>query len=198
VRALRIVVVALLTYSLVMGLPSFYSWAATLINLATQVKGVLPEANGGTGQTSSTIQYLTADATGSTSNTLATSGMTYSLAASTVYTMQCEMMFTVSATSAVGFTFGVAGPGTPTEVTIHMLNQTTQTAMRSEWSQTATWGAKVGATATTFNTNPVRAEINGLIENGTTAGTLTIQFANIGTTGTTTLKRGSWCKVQPQ
>lgn len=143
------------------------------------------------------VAFLSADASpGSTTNTLGSSGMTFSISANTKYTLECQMMMQVSTTSGVGFTLGVTGPGSPTEVTLAMDNWTSQTARRSEWSQGTAWAAKLGATATTYSSNPLPVTFTGLIENGSTAGTLTIEYANIGTTGTTTLKRGSWCKLQ--
>lgn len=176
--------------------------APTTCSSGSAPQGILANGNA-TGCTSITsggvapgnVSYLTSDATGSTSNTLAATSITFSMAASTNYTLECHLLQQPSATSAVGFTFGVTGPGTPTEVTLAMLNQTTQTAMRSEYSRTATWGAKLGATATTYDTNPVPVTVFGLVQN-VTSGTLTIEYANIGTTGTETLKAGSWCRLQ--
>lgn len=165
--------------------------------------GVLANGNA-TGCTSITsggiapgnVAYLTANSSGSASATLVTAGMTFSIAASTNYTLECMMYHNESATSGVGFAFGVSGPGTPTGVTLHMFNQTTQTAFRSDWQSGTAWGAAIGATATTYDTNPTLAHVTGLIQNGTTAGTLTIEYANIGTTGTVTLYKGSWCRLQ--
>ncbi len=143
----------------------------------------------------SSMTRLTADTGGSATNTLVTTGMTFSLAASTTYTLDCNILFTVSATSAVGLTLGVNGPGTPTQVTLMRLMNTTATAFRLDSTAGATWAAKIGATATTV-TSLSSARLTGTIENGTTAGTLDVQYANIGTTGTTVVKRGSFCRLQ--
>lgn len=141
------------------------------------------------------VARLTADTSGSTNNNLTNTGMSFPIAANGVYTLDCMILFTVSATSGVGLTLGVNGPGTPAQVTLMRQMNTSTTAQRLDSSTGAAWGAKVGATATTV-TSLSRAHFTGLIENGSTAGTLDIQFANIGTTGTTTVKRGSWCKLQ--
>ena len=182
----------------IVGVCLFWIGAATYINLATQVKGTLPVANGGTGVTSFTVpqvQYLNANTGTSATNTLVNSGMSFTIAANTVYTLDCGIIFTVSTTSGVGLTLGVNGPGTPTEVTLMREINTTATAFRIDSSQGTAWAAKVGATATTV-TGLAMAHFYGLIENGSTAGTLAIQYANIGTTGTVILDRGSWCKLQ--
>lgn len=141
------------------------------------------------------VSRLIADTAGSTNNTLTNTGMSFSIAANEVYTLDCQILFTVSATSGVGLTLGVNGPGTPTQVSLMRWMNTTATANRIDSSTGASWGAKVGATATTV-TSLSRAHFTGLIENGSTAGTLDIQYANIGSTGTTVVKRGSWCKLQ--
>jgi len=121
--------------------------------------------------------------------------MTFSIAANTKYTLDCNLFFTSSTTSGVGLTLGVNGPGSPTEVSLMRQINTTATAFRVDSSQGASWAAKIGATATTVTALSL-AHLYGLIENGSTAGTLDIQYANIGTTGTTVVKRGSWCKLQ--
>jgi len=141
------------------------------------------------------VAYLSADTAGSTTNTLVTTGMTFSIAANTKYTLDCNLFFTSSTTSGVGLTLGVNGPGSPTEVSLMRQINTTATAFRVDSSQGASWAAKIGATATTVTALSL-AHLYGLIENGSTAGTLDIQYANIGTTGTTVVKRGSWCKLQ--
>ena len=141
------------------------------------------------------VSFLTADTAGATTNTLANTGMSFSISANTTYSLDCEILFTVSATASVGLTLGVNGPGTPTQVSLMRFMNTTATAFRIDSSTGTAWAAKVGATATTVTTLS-RARFSGLIENGATAGTLNIQYANIGTTGSTIVKRGSWCKVQ--
>ena len=143
----------------------------------------------------SSIARLTGDTAGSATNTLVTTGMTFSIAASTVYTLSCDILYTVSTTSGVGLTLGVNGPGTPTQVTLMRVMNTTATAFRVDSSASAAWAAKIGTTATTV-TALSSAKLSGTIENGTTPGTLDIQYANIGTTGTTIVKRGSFCRLQ--
>lgn len=166
-------------------------------NASTTVNGQVCSLGGTCAITAVTGQqaYKTSDTAGSASNTLVTTGMTFAIAANTSYTLDCNLIFTVSTTSGVGLTLGVNGPGTPTQVSLTRQINTSATAFRVDSSQTATWAAKVGATATTV-TALSRAEFSGLIENGSTAGTLDVQYANIGTTGTTIIKRGSWCKLQ--
>jgi hypothetical protein len=141
-----------------------------------------------------TVSYQAGDTATSATNTLVNTSMAFILAASTTYTLQCQVLFTVSATSGVGLTLGVSGPGTPIQVTLLRLMNTTATAVRLDSSASAAWAAKIGTTATTV-TSLSFAQLTGTIENGTTAGTLTVQYANIGTTGATIVKRGSWCRL---
>ena len=140
--------------------------------------------------------YLNANSTTSASTTLISTGITFSIAASTSYTLDCSLQMKVSTTATNGFSVGVNGPGTPTQVTVAMDNWTSQTAHRSEWSQGTAWAVRLGATATTYSTNPLPIRVTGLIENGTMAGMLTVEFSNVSTTGTVTVYRGSWCKLQ--
>lgn len=143
---------------------------------------------------SGAVSLLTGDTGTSANNTLINTGMSFSLAPGTAYTLDCNILFTVSTTSGVGLTLGVSGPGTPTQVTLMRHVNTAATAFRVDSSTGAAWGAKIGATATTVTALSL-ARLSGTIENGTTAGTLNIQFSNIGTTGTTVVKRGSWCRL---
>lgn len=150
----------------------------------------------GGGVAPGSVTYLNANTTTSASTTLISTGMTFALAASTTYTLDCQLQMKVSTNATNGFSVGLAGPGTPTEVTVAMDNWTSQTARRSEWSQGTAWGVRLGATATTYSTNPLPVHMTALVENGTTSGTLTIEFSNVSTTGTVTVYRGSWCKLQ--
>lgn len=60
-------------------------------------------------------------------------------------------------------------------------------------SQGASWQATLNTSITSTVTTLQLAELSAGIENGPTAGTLNIQFADVNTTGSTVIKRDSWC-----
>jgi hypothetical protein len=136
-------------------------------------------------------QLLAASA-GSATNTLINTGLSFPIAANQVGTLNCEIYYT-STSSSGGLALGVNGPGTPTQVTIGAQIQTSATAQSIVSSQGTSWQTQIGTVADTLTSGLQFAELAGGIENGPTAGTLNIQFADINTNGTVTVARDSWC-----
>jgi hypothetical protein len=89
------------------------------------------------------------------------------------------------------------GPASPTQVS-YSLNagtSTTTVALASTAAANTSFATVVGATAVTTATTNFPARFTGVIENGTTAGTLQIQFASVAAVSTT-IERGSGCTLQ--
>jgi hypothetical protein len=140
----------------------------------------------------SAFTVLTADyATTSSTATLINAGaLSFPIAANEVGHLDCEVYFTN--TSGGGLELGVNGPGTPTEITARTSIFSAANTSNMAISQGTSWAAILGAATSTVTTIQP-AHIYATIENGTTAGTLNLQFADVNTTGPTTLKRDSWC-----
>lgn len=133
---------------------------------------------------------LIADSSGSATTALINSGISFPIAANEVGTLNCEIYFTNG--SSGGLTLAVNGPGTPTEVTVASQIASAATTVNLSSSQGTSWAATLGSATSTVTTIQL-AEMSGGVENGSTAGTLAIQFADVNTTGSTVIKRGSWC-----
>jgi len=133
---------------------------------------------------------LTANSAGSSTAGLINTGISFPIAANEVGTLNCTIYFTND--NGGGLTLAVNGPGTPTEVTISAEIESAATTGNLYVSQGTSWATAVGA-ATSSVTGAQYAQFSGGIENGTTAGTLAVQFSDVNTTGTTTVLRDSWC-----
>ena len=141
-------------------------------------------------------QTLAADSAGSATNTLVNSGMSWPVEANATYTLQCDISYT-SGTSGGGLALSVNGPGTPVNITQMADIATAATTYNLNTPVTGTsWQSQIG-TASTTTTTAQRAHYSAQIATSlTVAGTLALQYADINTTGTVTLKRGSWCLLQ--
>lgn len=135
---------------------------------------------------------LIADSTGSATNTLINSGINFPIAANEVGTLNCEIFYTSSNASG-GLDLGLNGPGSPTEVTIAAQIQTNTTAVSIVTSQGTSWQTQIGTAADALTSGIQLAELSGGVENGSTAGTLNVQFSDINTSGSVVVKRDSWC-----
>ncbi len=135
---------------------------------------------------------LVADSAGSSSTALINTGISFPIAANQNGTLNCEIFYT-SSNSSGGLSLAVNGPGSPTEVTAAAQIQTSATAVSLVSTQGTSWATTIGTVADTLTSGIQLAELSGGIENGATAGTLSIQFADINTSGTVTVKRDSWC-----
>lgn len=142
------------------------------------------------------IVRLAADSSASTSTTMANlTGMSFSLAANTAYTVSCDVFYRVSATTG-GVTLTFIGPTSPTYVIFggYEAYGSDNTSYNSVSSSFGT--SLFNKTANTATTN-LSVHISGTIENGSNSGTLQLQYANIvASAGSVTIKRGSWCTVQ--
>jgi hypothetical protein len=123
---------------------------------------------------------------------LASTGISFPIAANHTGKLSCTIFYT-SGTSGGGLTLAVNGPGTaPTELTQAIQVETGPTAVGNYQNQGTSWATQTG-TGTTTTTTLQWADFEAGVENGATAGTLTLQYANVNTTGTVTVKRDSWC-----
>lgn len=134
---------------------------------------------------------LTADSAGSATTGLINSGISFPIAANQNGTLNCEIYFTNG--SGGGLTLALNGPGTPTEVTDAAQIASAASTVNLFSSQGASWQATLNTSITSTVTTLQLAELSAGIENGPTAGTLNIQFADVNTTGSTVVKRDSWC-----
>lgn len=134
---------------------------------------------------------LAADNAGSSTNTLIDSGLTtFPIAANQVGVLTCDVYFTNA--SGGGLTLGINGPGTPAQVTVAGYVFTAAAVDNLLAYQGTSWAQKLGTTTSTVTTLQF-AEIKATIENGTTAGAVSLQYADVNTTGPTVLKRGTKC-----
>jgi hypothetical protein len=138
---------------------------------------------------------LAADTGGSTSATLGSTGMTFPIAASQVLSFTCQVVVT-STSSSGGIFMGITGPTTPTNVAYQIIGaKGGQANFNSALSQASYSTTGIGLIG--INTGVSLPVIfSGTLENGSTAGTLTIQFANGSGTGTAVVKRGSFCTAE--
>jgi hypothetical protein len=128
--------------------------------------------------------------TSSTTALINASTLSFPIAANQTGHLDCEVYFTN--TSGGGLALAVNGPGTPTEITARSSIFSAANTSNMAISQGTSWAVALG-TATSTVTTIQPAHIYATIENGTTAGTLALQFADVNTTGPTTIKRDSWC-----
>lgn len=122
-------------------------------------------------------------------------GMTWSIAASKNYRLQCMIPRTLAASATLAYCIG--GPGTPTSYTISVkgLNGASSAFSQIDLLANATYGTKT--TASSANANNAVDEIVAFIQNGSTAsGTaLTLQTAANGTNNIT-VGANAWCDLK--
>lgn len=134
---------------------------------------------------------IIADSGGVATNTLTNTGISFPIAANEVGTLNCEIYFTNG--SGGGLELSINGPGAaPTELTAYASVGTAAAANTFVNSQGTSWQPALGSTTSTVTTIQ-HAHLDAGVENGGTAGTLNIQYADVNTTGTTIIKRDSWC-----
>ncbi len=139
----------------------------------------------------SAFNMLTADnATTSSTTALVNTGLSFPIAANETGHLDCQVYFTNA--SGGGLSLAVAGPGTPTEITAQASIYSAANTSNLSISQGTSWAAVLGSTTSTVTTIQP-AHVYATIENGSTAGTIALQFADVNTTGPTTIKRDSWC-----
>ena len=136
-------------------------------------------------------QYLATNYTNATttfSNLLA-----FTAAASTSYTMTCNLVYSASAATA-GPKIEITGPASPTAVTYSYEGATGATAFSGASATAFSSSLSIGASVTT--TTPMPFQVTMSLINGTTAGTVQVLAAAQGT-GTLTIYAGSSCEVTP-
>lgn len=115
----------------------------------------------------------------------------YPVLASTTYQFNCTLFWQNSGTNAMTLT--ITTPGSPTNVLafgqVNYNAAGAQTDAPFSGSPLAFTSTAAGVGSTTY-----RAQIDGTIENGANNGTLNFQAS--AATGTTTIKRGSFCEVR--
>jgi hypothetical protein len=121
----------------------------------------------------------------------ATTFISYPVLANTNYQFSCVLFWQNSGTNAMVLT--VTTPGSPTAANafaqVYSTNTGTNTSGALSGSPLAFTGAAAAAGSTTY-----KATIEGVLENGATAGALAFQAS--AATGTTTIKRSSYCSAR--
>lgn len=142
-------------------------------------------------------KVLTADLSGSTSITLAdVTGLGFAVAANTRYGFRFVLLYQQASTTTTGIAVGLTIPASPTVfsagVEIFGRAANASSGASFEGVITASGGAvtsdQVAATATTYP-----AVVEGVLCNGTNAGTLQLQWAaEVAAAGAITPKQGSY------
>lgn len=133
---------------------------------------------------------LASNSAGSSTNTLVNSGLSFPIVASESGKLNCEFYFTNG--SGGGLELSINGPGTPTLLNAYVSINTAAASSAFVNSTGSAWQPALGSTTSTVTTIQ-HAHLDAAIYNGTTGGTLNVQYADVNTTGTTTLLQGSWC-----
>lgn len=134
--------------------------------------------------------FLAADQAITSSTTLATiTGFSFTMEANRTYGFHANVQFNLGGIVS-GVKFGVSTPASPTNAlyTIEVLNGTGLSV--------AAVGLSAGVAGALATTGLHTARLHGVIENGSTAGSLAMQFAQNTSDGSAiTAKRGSWFTV---
>lgn len=162
------------------------SWQVNCPPGACSIQGTVLNLPG-----TSAKSQLSSNSAGSSTNTLVNSGLSFPIAASEQGTLNCELYFTNG--SGGGLELSINGPGTgPSDLAAYASIGTAANTNVFVNSQGTAWQPTLGSATSTVTTMQ-HAHIDAGVFNGTTAGTLAIQYADVNTTGTTTLLQGSWC-----
>lgn len=161
-----------------------------LYNSSTNAFSCGTDQTGGGG--GSTYVVTTAD----TASTASTSyqnitGLSWSLAASTRYDIECKILYSASATT-IGLGIGWTGPASPLITTGRMTSGITTATVGGTVSVGNDTGASTTASVATTGNN---ATFEGFWSNSSNAGTLQMRFKpETATANGITIKAGSWCK----
>lgn len=139
---------------------------------------------------------VTAFSTGSYTNATTTfssvTGLSFSVDASSNYSMECHLYWQGSATTA-GIKAQITGPASPTAVFIGLHQPLTASTYND--AVAAAFSTSLGVTTAITPTTNFEAVLTMGLVNGVNAGTVQIQLAAEGA-GTLTLQNGSYCKLQ--
>jgi hypothetical protein len=117
-------------------------------------------------------------------------GMTFSLAANTSYSILCELSYLTAATTTA-LQVSLNGPASPTAVRFTVTTGTSATATHRA-SQSA-YDAVTNPASALTTALPVR--LAGTIENGANAGTLALRMRTEVNASSVTIQRGSFCAL---
>ena len=124
-----------------------------------------------------------------------TTDLTWSIAANESQAFHCTLTSINVASSMIRY--AVATPASPTMVSFRYMQSTTSATavvggfLAVQWASTCT-GCTPSVTSSVLTT-ALTTTLDGVILNGSNAGSVTIYFANSATAVTNTLKKGSSC-----
>lgn len=144
--------------------------------------------SGGAGDT---YVVMGADVTNATTSYANITGLSFSVAASTRYDVECHFQYNANATTT-GIGIGWTGPASPTFTTGRMVSGlTAATIGGTTIIGNDTGGVTTASVATTGN----HADFHGTWSNGANSGTLQMRFkSEVAVANAIVLKAGSWCK----
>jgi hypothetical protein len=141
-----------------------------------------------------TLGFLTSSMSAQSSSTPTTvTGMSWSIAASKNYVLECTLPVTFAASATLAFE--LTGPGSPTSYSLEMYGSI---GGSGGWGEHGTlgqtsWGTTTGASSAP-GTVSVAVHVFAGIQNGSTAGTLALQTVANGTNNITMLANGA-CRL---
>jgi hypothetical protein len=136
-----------------------------------------------------TVARKSADQASTSTSFADVTGLTFSVSASTSYSIVCEISY-VTAVSTTALQLALNGPASPTAMRYTVRTSTTATAMHSA-SQSAYDANTNPATGGGATALPVR--LVGTVENGSNAGTLALRMRTEVSSSSVTVQRGSYC-----
>lgn len=148
--------------------------------------------NNGTVQHLPQVGYSASSYTNATTTFSSVTGLSFTVAASAPYAMECHLYFQSSAGTA-GIKAQITGPASPTAVNMG-LHQPLTVSTYNDQVATA-FSTSMGVTTTTSTGISLEAVLTMGLQNGVNAGTIQVQLASEGT-GTLTLNNESYCKLQ--
>lgn len=140
-----------------------------------------------------TYVTLSADVTNATTTFANVTGLSFAVAASTKYDVECSIAYTANATTT-GLGLSWTGPASPTQASAMVIGATSTTAATVATltgNDTGTVWTASAALSPTLN----HATLTGHWSNGTTAGTLQLRVkSEVAVASGIVIKAGSWCK----
>lgn len=118
-------------------------------------------------------------------------GLNFAVAASSSYTMRCDLYYQGSASTA-GLDITITGPASPTSVFYSYDEDATATSLQD--SVASSFGTKLTGNTTVTSTTNFHATVTMGLRNGSNAGTVQVQGSATGA-GTVTVQPGSFCLI---